>query len=100
MYRKVIFDLKFIKSVYAGNVLGLGVLGFIFCDGGISGAIAFSFCFFISAVLNLPFFVSRISRVLVKEETVLGLITIAAGNVMGLLVDLLLLMPAPWFSVL
>lgn len=92
--------LKFIKSVYAGNVLGLGVLSFIFYDGGLAGAVAFSFFMFISVVLSLPHFVSSVSKILVKEETVAGLAVIAAGNVMGLLVDLMLIMPAPWFPML
>ena len=90
--------MKFIKSVYAGNILGLGVLGYIFFNGNIAGVIAFSFCFFIGAVLDLPFFISNVSKILVKEETIGGLITIAAGNVMGLLIDLMLIMPAPWFA--
>ena len=70
MYRKVVFELKFIKSVYAGNILGLGVLGYIFFGGNVAGIIAFSFCFFIGAVLDLPFFVSNVSKILVKEETI------------------------------
>lgn len=92
--------MNFIKSVYAGNILGLGVLGFIFCNGGIGGAVAFSFCFFICAVLELPFFVSNVSRLLVKDIKVWELVVMAAGNIMGMLVDLMLIMPAPWFPML
>ena len=90
--------MKFIKAVYAGNVLGLAVLAFIFCDGGMAGAAAFSFFSFISIALGLPHFVGSVSRILVKEETISSLAVIAAGNVMGLLVDLMLIFPAPWFA--
>jgi hypothetical protein len=77
--------------------MGLAVLGYLWAGGGLAGAAAFSFCIFIAAILDLPLFVGRVSRILVKEETILTLTIIAAGNVMGLLVDLMLLYPAPWF---
>ena len=61
------------------------------------GSLAFSFCIFIAAILSLPLYVGRVSRVLSGDETILSLVIIAAGNVMGLLVDLMLILPAPWF---
>ena len=78
--------------------MGLATLGYIWCGGGLAGAAAFSFCIFVAAILNLPLFIGSVSRILVKEETIWTLAIIAAGNVMGLLVDLMLLMPAPWFA--
>lgn len=63
-----------------------------------AGAAAFSFFSFISIALGLPHFVGSVSRILVKEETISSLAVIAAGNVMGLLVDLMLILPAPWFA--
>ena len=89
--------MKFIKAVYAGNLLGLATLGYIYAGGGFIGSLAFSFCIFIAAILSLPLYVGRVSRVLSRDETILSLVIIAAGNVMGLLVDLMLILPAPWF---
>jgi len=90
--------LKFIRSVYAGNLMALATLGYLWTGGGLAGAAAFSFCIFIAVILDLPIFVGRVSRILVKEETVLTLAIIAAGNVMGLLIVVMLLYPAPWFG--
>ena len=90
--------MKFIKAVYAGNLMGVAILGYIFLGYSFIGALAFSFCIFIATTLSLPLFVGRVSRILVKEETVGSLCVIAAGNVMGLLVDLMLIYPAVWFK--
>ena len=90
--------MKFIKAVYAGNLMGLATLGYLWAGGGLAGAAAFSFCIFIAAILNLPLLIGSVSRILVKEETIIGLAIISAGNVMGLMVDLMLIMPAPWFK--
>ena len=78
--------------------MGLAVLSYLWAGGGLAGAAAFSLSIFLAAILDLPLFVGRVSRILVNEETILTLIAIAAGNVMGLLVDLMLLYPAPWFG--
>ena len=90
--------MKFIKAVYAGNLMGVAIIASWFTEGVFASALAFSFCIFVAAVLSLPLFVGRVSRILVKEETVGSLVVIAAGNVMGLLVDLMLIYPAVWFN--
>ena len=90
--------MKFIKAVYAGNLMALAMLSYIFTGGGFTGALASSFCIFVAAILSLPLYVGRVSRILSKQETIISLIIIAAGNVMGLLVVLMLIYFAPWFK--
>ena len=90
--------LKFIKAVYAGNLMALAMLSYIFAGGGFVGSLASSFCIFVAVILSLPLYVGRVSRILSKQETILSLIIIAAGNVMGLLVVLMLILPAPWYD--
>ncbi len=90
--------MKFIKAVYAGNLMALAMLAYIFAGGGFVGSLASSFCIFVATILSLPLYVGRVSRILSKQETVLSLVIIAAGNVMGLLVVLMLILPAPWYN--
>lgn len=90
--------LKFIKAVYAGNLMALAMLSYIFAGGGFVGSLASSFCIFVAVILSLPLYIGRVSRILSKQETILSLIIIAAGNVMGLLVVLMLILPAPWYN--